>query len=401
MVRRQCRSTVAQLLQTFPAVALLGPRQAGKTTLALDLIENNSNATYVDLENPADKLKVSSDPIDYFTRHAGELVVLDEIQRVPELFPILRGVIDQQRRRKRSTGQFLLLGSASLDLLKQSSESLAGRLAAFELTPFLVSEVEADGHSIDALWVRGGFPNSYLATDDAASFRWRFAFIQTYLERDIPALGPRIPAETLRRFWTMLAGAQGSILNHAILALSLSISGQTVTRYLDLLVDLLLVRRLQPWSGSVMKRLTRRPKVYVRDSGLVHALLGLPAAEQILSNMISGPSWEGFAVENILNAVPTGTQSFYYRTGAGAEIDLVLDFSSSAVASKDRERPWAIEIKRSSTPSVSRGFHIGCNDINAKRKFVVHPGAGRFSLGQEIEAIGLMDFIPELGSLGV
>jgi predicted AAA+ superfamily ATPase len=399
MIPRLCQSTLSQVLENFPAVALLGPRQVGKTTLALELIENNSNATYLDLENPADKLKVASDPTDYFSRHSGELLVLDEIHRVPELFPVLRGVIDRQRRRKHSTGQFLLLGSASMDLLKQSSESLAGRLITLELTPFLAPEVQAASRSVDALWVRGGFPDSYLAKDDAASFRWRTAFIQTYLERDIPALGPRIPSETLRRFWTMLAGAQGSILNHSTLAQSVSISGQTVTRYLDLLVDLLLVRRLQPWSGNVMKRLTKRPKAYVRDSGLVHALLGLPSAEQILSNMISGPSWEGFAVENILSAVPNGTQSYYYRTGAGAEIDLVLDFSSSAVASKDRAGPWAIEIKRNSTPSVSRGFHIGCSDINAKRKLVVYPGNSTFSLGQQIEAIGLLDLVTEVREL--
>jgi predicted AAA+ superfamily ATPase len=399
MISRVCQSALTQLLASFPAVALLGPRQVGKTTLALEQIENNSNATYLDLENPADKLKVVSDPIDYFARHSGELLVLDEIHRVPELFPVLRGVIDRQRRRKQSTGQFLLLGSASLDLLKQSSESLAGRLATIELTPFLAEEVA--NRSVDALWVRGGFPDSYLAKDDAASFRSRTAFIQTYLERDIPALGPRIPAETLRRFWTMLAAAQGSILNHAILAQSLSISGQTITRYLDLLVDLLLVRRLQPWSGTVIKRLAKRPKVYVRDSGLVHALLGLPTAEQILSNMISGLSWEGFAIENILAAAPTGTQSHYYRTGAGAEIDLVLDFKSAAVSSKNREGLWAIEIKRNSTPSISKGFHIGCADIQAKRKLVVYPGDSNFSLGQKIEAIGLLDLVRELRALAV
>jgi len=322
--------------------------------------------------------------------------VLDEIHRLPELFPILRGVIDWQRRKKQANGQFLLLGSASMDLLKQSSESLAGRLATLELTPLLAEEVSAVGRSVDTLWVRGGFPDSYLAEDDVRSFRWRSAFIQTYLERDIPALGPRIPAETLRRFWTMLAGAQGSILNQSLLAQSLSISGQTITRYLDLLVDLLLVRRLQPWSGNVMKRLAKRPKVYVRDSGLVHALLGLSTAEQILANMISGPSWEGFAVENILAAVPVGTRSSYYRTGAGAEIDLVLDFGSSVVSSKTKDKPWAIEMKRSSTPSVSKGFHTGSADINAGRKLVVHPGIGTFSLGQGIEAIGLLDLILEL-----
>jgi uncharacterized protein len=326
-------------------------------------------------------------------------LVLDEIQRLPELFPILRGVIDRHRRKSQAHGQFLLLGSASMDLLKQSSESLAGRLATLELTPLLAEEVSAVGQSVDTLWVRGGFPDSYLAKDDVRSFRWRSAFIQTYLERDIPALGPRIPAETLRRFWTMLAGAQGSILNHSVLAQSLSISGQTTTRYLDLLVDLLLVRRLQPWSGNVMKRLAKRPKVYVRDSGIVHALLGISTAEQILGNMISGPSWEGFAVENILAAVPVGTQSSYYRTGAGAEIDLVLDFGSSIVSSKTKDKPWALEMKRSSTPSVSKGFHTGSADIRAGRKLVVHPGKGTFSLGQGIEAIGLLDLILELRKL--
>jgi uncharacterized protein len=395
MIPRVSQSMVSQLLANFPAVALLGSRQVGKTTLALDLIENNPNATYLDLENPADKFKIASDPADYFARHAGELLVLDEIHRLPELFPILRGVIDRHRRKSQTKGQFLLLGSASMDLLKQSSESLAGRLAILELTPLLAEEVSAVGRSVDTLWVRGGFPDSYLAKDDTRSFRWRSAFIQTYLERDIPALGPRIPAETLRRFWTMLAGAQGSILNHSVLAQSLSISGQTITRYLDLLVDLLLVRRLQPWSGNVMKRLAKRPKVYVRDSGIVHALLGISTAEQILGNMISGPSWEGY----ILAAVPVGAQSSYYRTGAGAEIDLVLDFSSSAVPSKTRDKPWAIKLKRNSTPSVSRGFHTGSADINAGRKLVVHPGKGTFSLGQGIEAIGLLDLILELRKL--
>ena len=399
IIPRVSQSAVSRLLASFPAVALLGSRQVGKTTLALEMIENNPNATYLDLENPADKLKIISDPADYLARHAGELLVLDGIHRLPELFPILRGVIDRQRRRKEANGQFLLLASSSMDLLKHSSESLAGRLATLELTPLLAEEVSAVGQSVDTLWVRGGFPDSYLAKDDVRSSRWRAAFIQTYLERDIPALGPRVPAETLRRFWTMLAGAQGSILNHSVLAQSLSISGQTITRYLDLLVDLLLVRRLPPWSGNVMKRLAKRPKVYVRDSGLVHALLGLSTAEQILANMISGPSWEGFAVENILATVPVGTQSSYYRTGAGAEIDLVLDFSSSVVSSKTKDKPWAIEMKRSSTPSVSKGFHTGSADINAGRKLAVHPGDGTFSLGQGIEAIGLLDLILELRKL--
>ena len=390
MIPRLFQPQLAKLLAGFPAVALLGPRQVGKTTLALQLIEGNPKATYLDLELPSDLAKLS-DAEDYFSRHQGHLLVLDEIQRKPDLFPILRSVIDAQKRKGRVVGQFLLLGSASLDLLKQSSESLAGRLASLELTPLLAEEVHAARRAVDPLWIRGGFPDSFLAPDEDASFEWRLSFIRTYLERDIPALGPRIPAETLRRFWTMLSHAQGTLLNHSTLAGSLGISGQTITRYLDLLVDLLLVRRLQPWSGNTLKRQIRSPKVYVRDSGLVHALLGLRSAEDVLGHPVAGGSWEGFAIENLLAAAPIGTRSCFYRTSAGAEIDLVLEMG--------KRECWAIEVKRGSTPSVSRGFHTGSADLKATRRIVVYPGEDRFSLGQDIEAMGLLHAVSELHKL--
>jgi predicted AAA+ superfamily ATPase len=387
VIPRLFQPKLAEMLTRFPAVALLGPRQVGKTTLALDLIEGNRKATYLDLELPSDLAKLS-DAEDYFSRHQGHLLVLDEIQRKPDLFPILRGVIDAQKRKGKLAGQFLLLGSASLDLLKQSSESLAGRLASMELTPLLAEEVKAAGRAVDPLWIRGGFPDSFLARGDDASYQWRLAFIRTYLERDIPTLGPRVPAETLRRFWTMLSHAQGALLNHSTLAGSLGISGQTITRYLDLLVDLLLVRRLQPWSGNTLKRQIRSPKVYVRDSGMVHALLGLRSADDVLGHPVAGASWEGFAIENLLAAVPVGTEPCFYRTSAGAEIDLVLELGK-------KER-WAVEIKRGSTPSVSRGFHTGCADLKATRRIVVYPGEEAFSLGKNIEAMGLLHAVSEL-----
>jgi uncharacterized protein len=387
VIPRLFQPKLAEMLTRFPAVALLGPRQVGKTTLALDLIDGNQKATYLDLELPSDLAKLS-DAEDYFSRHQGHLLVLDEIQRKPDLFPILRGVIDAQKRKGKLAGQFLLLGSASLDLLKQSSESLAGRLASMELTPLLAEEVKAAGRAVDPLWIRGGFPDSFLARGDDASYQWRLAFIRTYLERDIPTLGPRVPAETLRRFWTMLSHAQGTLLNHSTLASSLGISGQTITRYLDLLVDLLLVRRLQPWSGNTLKRQIRSPKVYVRDSGIVHALLGLRSADDVLGHPVAGASWEGFAIENLLAAVPVGTEPYFYRTSAGAEIDLVLEMGQ-------KER-WAVEIKRGSSPSVSRGFHTGCADLKATRRIVVYPGEEAFSLGQNIEAMGLLHAVSEL-----
>jgi hypothetical protein len=386
MIPRVLEKRVRQLLRQFPVAVLIGPRQVGKTTLARELVDRSrKRAVYLDLERPSDLARLT-DPEAYFAAHADALVVLDEIHRAPGLFRVLRGVIDDRRRAGRRTGQFLILGSASIDLLRQSSESLAGRIATAELTPLLAEEVNGTTTgAVERLWIRGGFPDSFLARDDVASHEWRLAFILTYLERDVPALGPRVPAETLRRFWTMLAHEQGSLLNAARIAGALSVSGQTVVRYLDLLVDLLLVRRLAPWTANIGKRLVRSPKVYVRDSGVVHALLRLPTLDAVLSHPVAGGSWEGFVIENLLAGAPSGSQAWFYRTSAGAEIDLLLEIGSG-------ER-WAIEVKRSSAPSVSRGFLIGCDDVKATRRLIIHSGEGAFSLGHGVQATGLLDAV--------
>ena len=382
MIYRLAEARISDLLTRFPAVAVLGPRQVGKTTLARRIVEElGAAAVYLDLELPSHRAKLS-DPELYFSSQEDRLVVLDEIQRVPGLFEVLRGVIDERRRQGRRHQQFLLLGSASIDLLQQSSETLAGRIAYSELTPLLAEEVATKKRGDwDRLWLRGGFPDSFLAADEAASVEWREEFIGTYLERDIPLLGPRIPAETLRRFWTMLAHEQGTLLNAASVAGAIGVSGQTVGRYLDLMVDLLLVRRLPPWSKNAGKRLVRSPKVYVRDSGLVHALLGLRDLDAVLGHPVTGGSWEGFVIENLLAAAPSGTSACFYRTAVGAEIDLVLDLPP-------KER-WAIEIKRSSAPVLSKGFYLGCGDIKATRRMVVHAGEDTFGLGDGVEAVSL------------
>jgi predicted AAA+ superfamily ATPase len=314
-------------------------------------------------------------------------VILDEIHRLPGIFKTLRSLIDQRRRKKRPNRHFLLLGSASMDLLQQSAESLAGRIAYQELAPFSVSEVAAiKDTAIDRLWTRGGFPDSFLTADDEASFAWRTAFIQTYLERDVPALGPRIPAETLRRYWQMLAHNQGQMLNAAQLANGLGVSGHTVARYLDIMVDLLLVRRLQPWAVNAKKRLVRTPKVYVRDTGLLHALLGIRNQEELLGHPVVGSSWEGLLIENILNSLPSTARPTFYRTSAGAEIDLVIEFSA-------KER-WAIEIKRSlGSPAPAKGFYIGCGDIKATRQIVLYPGNERFKLDPKTEVMSLQTLL--------
>jgi hypothetical protein len=380
MIRRVAQTTVTDLLSRHAAVGLLGPRQVGKTTLALEIAAER-NSVYLDLETPMDLAKLA-DPELYLTAQSGKLVVLDEIQRVPDLFPVLRGIIDRRRRAGEKTGQFLILGSASIELLRQSSESLAGRIVYRELTPLMGDEL-SDPSQLDMLWVRGGYPESLLAADEATSREWRDALVATYLERDVPQLGPRIPAETLRRFWTMLAHQQGALLNAARLASALGVSGQTVGRYLDLMVDLLLVRRLQPWASNAGKRLVRSPKVYVRDSGLVHSLLGLPTLDSILGHPVAGASWEGLVIENLMAAAPVASSASFYRTSAGAELDLLFEFSGG-------ER-WAIEIKRSLSPSPSKGFHIASEDIQAAQRFVVYPGTESYPLGQDTRAVSLLD----------
>ncbi len=367
-------------------MVLTGPRQVGKTTLALEIAEGR-RSTYLDLESESDRPRLAV-PELYFADHADELVVLDEIQRLPGLFEVLRGVIDRGRRGGKANGRFLLLGSASPELLEQSGETLAGRIAFAELAPFDLTELGAE--QLDRLWVRGGFPESFLASGEDASLRWRRDFIRTYLERDIPQLGPRIPAETLRRLWTMLAHNQGCLLNAATIARGLGVSGATVGRYLDLMVDLLLVRRLPPRLANAGKRLVRSPKVYVRDSGLLHALLGLVDKEALLGHPVVGGSWEGLAIENLIGVAGQGVEPSFYRTSGGAEVDLVLTWPDG--------EEWAIEVKRTLAPKLERGARSALADIEPERAFVVYPGDKRYPLGDGVEAIGLSELCAELSS---
>lgn len=372
------------MLRQSPAVVITGPRQVGKTTLALTLAEQRE-AIYLDLEAEPDRARLA-EPQLYFTDHAAELVILDEIQRMPGIFEALRGTIDQARREGRGNGRFLLLGSAAIELLAQSGETLAGRVAFVELTPFDLTEV---GESrCDDLWVRGGFPPSFLAPGSEASLRWRTDFIRTYLERDIPQLGPRVPAETLRRLWTMLAHNQGGLLNAAQIARGLGVTGATVGHYLDLMVDLLLVRRLPPRLANVGKRLVRSPKVYVRDSGLVHALLGLADKEAVLGHPVAGASWEGLVIENAIGAAGERAEPSFYRTSGGAEIDLILSWRDG--------REWAIEVKRSAAPKLERGMRSALEDLQPERSFIVYPGSERYRLGPKTEAIGLAELCAEI-----
>ncbi len=387
MYSRNASQTVLSALEDQAAVVLLGPRQVGKTTLALDIAETRPSV-YLDLEREADRV-VLAEPDLYLDEQAGKLVILDEVQQMPGLFASLRGQIDARRRKGLRTGQFLLLGSASNVLLNQSAESLAGRVRYVEMPPLLLDEVGADRQN--DLWLRGGFPDSFQAANDRASLTWREDFLRTYLERDIPALGPRLPAATLRRFWTMLAHAQGGLLNAAALAEGLGVSGQTIGRYLDLLVDLMLVRRLMPWHENAGKRLVKSPKVFVRDSGLVHSLLSLETLEGLLGHPVVGGSWEGFCLETLISTAPPGTEPYFYRTSAGAELDLILRLPQGEV--------WAIETKRATAPKLSRGFHIAAADIGATRKLLVYAGARETPAGEDTRALPLSAAITLLRSL--
>lgn len=370
----------------LPAVALLGPRQVGKTTLA-HAISEGRKSVYLDLESPHDWNKLA-DAEFYLAQHEDELVVIDEVQRMPDLFATLRGLIDRGRRRGKRVGRFLLLGSASADLLRQS-ETLAGRIAYVELPPLDVLEIPAVDQG--RLWVRGGFPESFLAADDRTCLLWRQDFIRTYLERDVPQLGPRIPSTTLHRFWTMLAHVQGGLFNAAQLARGLAVDGKTIARYLDLMVDLMLVRRLQPYQANIGKRLVKSPKVYVRDSGIVHALLNIGDQEELLGHPVSGTSWEGFVIENLIAAAPKNAVPMFYRTAIGAEIDLLLEMPKQGL--------WAVEIKHGLSARPEKGFYTACSDLNVSRRVVVNAGGERFRLDAETEVMGLREMAETLSPL--
>lgn len=386
MFARDAALAVTEALARQAAVALLGPRQVGKTTLALEIAKRRPSV-YLDLEDPADRAKLA-DPDLYLSSQEDKLVILDEIHRVPELFQPLRGIIDRGRRTGKGTGRFLILGSASIELLKQSGESLAGRIAYVEMGPLQAREIAGSSTTLRDLWIRGGFPDSLQALDDTTSLAWRRDFIRTYLERDIPQFGPRVPAETLGRFWTMLAHTQGGLLNASHLARNLSASAQSVTRYVDLLTDLLLIRRLLPHHANLGKRLVKSPKLYLRDSGILHALLGLKRYDDVAGHPVIGMSWEGFVLENLIAAAPEGTTASFYRTSAGAEIDLLLQFPGGEL--------WAFEVKSGLAPRLEKGFHHAREDLNPSRSFVIYAGTERYPVAEGVEAIGLLDMVRQL-----
>lgn len=390
MIERKAAALVLQKLAQNAAVVLLGPRQVGKTTLARHLASSwPTGAVYLDLERPADRLRLE-DADSYLRAQQGKLVILDEIHRAPGVFEILRGIIDDNRQAGIRNGQFLLLGSASLDLMRQSSETLAGRVAYLDIAPLNLEELAQTVWTASDLWLRGGFPDSLQSANDAASLDWRRDFIRSYLERDVPMFAPRLPAETLGRLWTMLAHNQGSVLNQARLAAALGVSNPTIDRYIDLLVDLQLVRRLRPWSGNLGKRLVKSPKVYVRDSGILHALLELRTMNDVLGHPVCGLSFEGHCIENLMQAAGARYLPYFYRTQVGAEIDLVLELGGQPVV--------AIEIKRSMAPQPEKGFALACDDLNITQRYVVYPGTERFALRHGAQATGLSALCEELSS---
>jgi len=384
VIPRRIQPVLEARLDQVPVVVLTGPRQAGKTTLALEVAKRRE-ALYLDLESERDRARLAAAEL-YLEAHLDRLVVLDEVHRMPELFPLLRSLVDRARREGRRTGLYLLLGSLAPEVSRQAGESLAGRASYLELAPLDLLEVGKEAE--ERLWLRGGFPESFLAPGDGASYRWRLDFLRSYVEREIPLLGGRLPGEVLRRFLTMLAHLQGELLNTSELARNLGLDGRTVNRYLDFLVDLYLLRRLPPLEANVGKRLVKSPKLYLRDSGLVHALLGIQDFEGLLSHPVVGRSYEGLVLENLLRVLPEGAQAFFYRTRAGAEVDLVLLFPGGGV--------WAVEVKRSLDPRPSRGFHEALKDLRPQMAFVVYPGAEVLPLGEGVLAAPLYEVMGRL-----
>ncbi len=384
MIPRLIQQKIENDLALYPAVVLLGARQVGKTTLALQ-IHQKLQGVYLDIESPSDRAKLQESEL-YLSKHFNHLVILDEVHRLPEIFPVLRSLIDRARRQGKKQGLYLLLGSASLQVIRQSGESLVGRVAYRELTPFWILEIPAEKE--ETLWIRGGFPESYIAPNGTISTQWRHDFINTYIERDVRSYDIRLTAETIRRLWVMLAHLQGTCVNVTQLARNLDIDVKTVNRYMEILISLFMLRRLSPWYINTKKRLTKSPKWYVRDSGMLHTLLGISDMDTLLSHPILGQSWEGFVIEQVSAAAQNIVEMYYYRTAAGAEIDLLLLWPNQDL--------WAIEIKHSLQPKPSRGFYSACEDLTPQRRFVVYAGNERYPISNSIEAIGLRAFATEV-----
>ncbi len=389
MLERWITERLKRTISNNPAVALLGARQVGKTTLART-IAKDIPSIYLDLESPEDLTKLT-DPITFLQLHNDKIVILDEIQRMPNIFMILRGLIDKNRQKGRKGSQFLMLGSASMDLLRQSSESLAGRISYIEMMGLNILETGISQNTIQKLWLRGGFPNSYLAENDEISMHWLEDLIKTYLERDVPQMGFRVSATRLRRLWTMLAHLQGETINTTKLATNLEVKRSNINHYIDILTDLLLIRRIDPWYANVKKRLIKSPRYYVRDSGILHRLLNIGNYDSLLSNPILGKSWEGFVIENIHSVLPRLSETYFYRTAAGAEIDLIIKMPNGEI--------WAIEIKHGVTPKISKHYSKTCDDVEATHKFIIYGGHDEFPIGNNVQMISLQKMMKKLISV--
>lgn len=378
-IQRRLISHLKQYLAVFPAVAVLGPRQCGKSTLIKSLNEHLKGVLYLDMQSASDLNKLS-EPELFFESNADRLICLDEIQLVPELFSVLRSVID----RNRTNGKFILLGSASKELIQQTSESLAGRIGMLHLSPFLINELDyLERFRLQKFWLRGGFPESYLAESDTNSFIWLDNYIRTYVERDVPQLGFQIPALQLRRMLTMCAHNQGQQLNLSKLGESLGLTHPTIKRYIDLLEQTFIVRTLQPYEINVKKRLVKSPKVFIRDSGILHQLLAIPDFNSLLGNPVFGASWEGVVIENIIVNMPEW-DCFFYRTATGDEIDLILQKGSKVIA---------VECKASDAPKVTKGFYRSLEVIKPNKTYIIAPINDMYQIHENITVIGLSNFL--------
>lgn len=383
MISRILYKTVISSLKSLPVVGIIGSRQVGKTTLAKEIQKNIPKAVYLDLELPSDLIKLQNAEY-YLAENSDKLIIIDEIQREQKLFPLIRALVDQNRK----PGRFLLLGSASPDFMKQSSESLAGRIIYHELTPFTINEFNGSKFNVNKLWLLGGYPLSLLAKDKIHSYNWREAFIKTYLERDIPQFGLKIPAVQLRKFWTMLAHLHGKLWNASQLAASMGLSAPTIKNYLDILTDTFIVRQLPPYFVNVKKRIIKSPKIYIRDTGLLHSLLNINDFDSLSGNPIVGLSWEGFVIEQILNAINSNFRNYFYRTSTGNEIDLIVE--------KNIKEIFAVEIKYSSAPVLSKGFYLAFNELKCKKGFIIYPGKDEYSINDKIKVVPLTNFIYSL-----
>jgi len=382
-INRLLAIDLSENLKDFPALAILGPRQCGKSTLSKIFLKKLNNVIYIDLERPSDLAKLEN-PEMFFEMHREKLICLDEIQRVPELFTVMRSVIDENKR----NGQFLILGSASEKLIRQSTETLAGRIIYHELTPFLFNELLPEYKEniqtfMQKFWLRGGFPGSFSARNDKVSFRWSENFIRTFLERDIVQLGFSIPAETLRRLWKMIAHSHGQILNTSQLGSSLGLSHTTVRKYIDLLAQTFMIRILQPFENNLKKRLVKSPKVYIRDSGILHTLLGIESFDDLLGHPIFGASWEGLIIENIITNMPYWDVAFY-RTSGGAEIDLIL---------KKASRTIAVECKSGLAPKTTKGFWNALKDLTPDETWIIAPVKEMYPIKKNVYVGGIKDFL--------